>query len=210
MDNRNDVILNLIIFTSIVFVAIVYFNMILYGKTNVDLPDKFFLGYSLGDDFSNLPDDTENGIAVQSYGQFAIYTEKNKIVYALTDDSSLWEFYEFKSKKGEIASFHKETFPIYTIKEARGVMSKLSKRLSEKYTEGHGLRRYKRSRNYVFNKNQGIMLEIRLERYRDYYTVNIYYMKYSWFRKFSRNLYWATIARQHPRFDFIDKLFFWL
>ncbi len=197
---------NLLLVASIV----VYHSMIVYGKTNKDIQEPYFLGYFIGDDFDDLPCDKNMIIKTGYMGNYSITSNSDKVIYTLEDDEDakgIWEYYIFENDGGKIKSYSKISLPIYHKKEAKIVMSKISKSMSDKYTKGKGLRAYKRNRNFVYNKRQGIMMEICLEREYDYYTVNVYYTKYSWISKIWKGFYWSFISSRRPGINIADIIY---
>ena len=199
-----------LVFIAVVVVPIVIHSMIVYGKTNENIDEQYFLGYSIGDDFNDLPNDRKTIIKTGYIGNFSIASYSDRIVYTLEDDEDakgIWEYYIFENEEGKIKSYSKVSLPIYHKKEAKEIMSKISKSLSDKYTKGKGLRAYKRNRNFVYNKKQGIMMEICLEREYDYYTVNVYFTKYSWISKIWKGFYWSFISSRRPGFNIADIIY---
>lgn len=86
----------------------------------------------------------------------------------------------------------------YSKGDARLLMKDISSALSKIYTSNKGIRRFKRSRNFVINTSQDIMLEVRIERDFDDYAVHVYQYRYSWIRRFKRGLYWRCLAFERP------------
>ena len=75
-----------LVFIAVVVVPIVIHSMIVYGKTNENIDEQYFLGYSIGDDFNDLPNDRKTIIKTGYIGNFSIASYSDRIVYTLEDD----------------------------------------------------------------------------------------------------------------------------
>ncbi len=63
--------------------------------------------------------------------------------------------------------------------EATEALSELSKTLSDEYTNGKGLRRYKKKNNYIYNRHQGVIMHISREKNGSQYYVQVTISKYN-------------------------------
>ena len=66
--------------------------------------------------------------------------------------------------------------------EAKDLIGAVSKRLSEEYTNGKGLRRYKKRNNYLYNKKQGVILHICREKDGSEHHVEVIISRYTLWR----------------------------
>lgn len=184
-----DTVVEIILTLLLIGAVVTYHSMIIYGRTNKELDEEFLFGYKLGDSFDELPTSLPN---------MEVFQGKNYISYSPYEDNDTWEHYVFDSKQGKINRFQQRSVSVESKIEAREAMEVLSRSISESFTKGKGLRSYKRSRNYVYNKEQGIIMEIRLECIFDEYTINIYHKKYSWFRNLWDSFCWTCIDYRRP------------
>lgn len=164
-------------------------TMVIYGQTDSPM-EVSMCECTIGDDFSNLPDE-QDGYSAEEYDGCMVYSS-----FAHT----LPRCFYFESK-GKIESIIYLIFESNNRIEALEEMAKISKALSDKYTSGNGERSYKRSRNYVYNKDQGIILDLRLERFDDTYAVIAYVGKYSLLKNLWDGFKWNFISLRRPGFN---------
>lgn len=176
--------------------VIVYHCMVIYGSTKVEIPTECIFGCSLGDRFAELPLEVDGFEVYEGHGSRTYIPDYRHRVNGM-NSVGMWE-YTFEASGDLIDCFHMQSMPIEDKKKAKEMMSALSESMSDNFTSGRGLRAYKRSRNYVYNKKQGVMMEIRLEYTNDSYTVNVYYMRYSWIKRVWRAIYWNCFSFKRP------------
>lgn len=165
-----------------------------YGKTEQKISYVTDETNPIGSDFSKLLSaDWSEDVKVVPHP--AGPGDKNLLVIDKSVDLPITLFVEGKGK------LHSIEYLSYELSkgEAREMMSDLSHFLSDQYTDGKGIRRYKKSRNYVYNKEQNIMMEIRMERdgRRDY-RVHVFVLPYSFHTRIKRYLYWRLLAVERP------------
>ena len=180
---------------SLAFIVIIFVPLGTYGRITNDRTisyplDKYAKIDQTFDDLikQDWPDGIELG---------GISGGKNRVFSLMYMDSQDNLYFTYYEKDGKVNKIEIET-DLYTKRDAKDFMEVLSRELSDKYTKGHGIRRYKMSRNYIYDKKQGVMMEIQMEKEFGDYSIHIYVSKYSFWKKIWRGFYWRFISLKRP------------